>query len=208
MSYTEHSRRAARWDCGLTASPTGCGDPEKMSYTELSRRAARWDCGLTTIGEFTMTRNLIYTTILIIFVTFSISCNNRPKLERPEGMPELHPCSVTVTFGGQAIEGVVVSLTPEDGSKWGASGSTNKNGTAALSTSYGFKGVPEGKYTIAFVRIIQNPDFDDNDPKSMPFRSLIPAKYGKGKSKETVEIKAGEKNKFTFELDAGEEFVR
>jgi hypothetical protein len=122
-------------------------------------------------------------------------------------MPALHPCSVEVTFGGQIIEGVVASLTPEDGSKWGASGSTDKTGTAVMSTSYGFKGVPIGKYTVAFVRIIQNPDFNDNDPKSMPFCSLIPAKYGEGKSKETLEITVG-KNSFTFVLDAGEEFVK
>ncbi|MDR3197137.1 MAG: hypothetical protein LBU34_04640 [Planctomycetaceae bacterium] len=155
-----------------------------------------------------MNRIFICLTVLALSAILCTSCNNGNQLVRPDGMPELCPCSVTVTFGGKTIEGVIVLVTPEDASKWGASGSTDKNGTAVLSTSYGFKGVPAGKYVIAFTRIIQNPNFNENDPKSMPFHSLIPAKYGQGKSTEKVEIKAGEKNVFSFALDAGEEFVQ
>lgn len=147
---------------------------------------------------------------LLLTATISgISCSYRPQLERPKGMPELLPCSISVTFGGNVIEGVMVSLIPiESNSDWKPSGTTDKNGTAILSTSYGFKGVPAGKYTVAFVRVVENPNYNENDSKSMPNRSLIPLKYGLKKSTEQVEVKTGEKNVFSFALDAGEEFVR
>ncbi|MDR1964214.1 MAG: hypothetical protein LBQ50_10580 [Planctomycetaceae bacterium] len=147
--------------------------------------------------------------IVLLLITVScISCNYRPKLERPEGMPELHPCSVTVTFGGSAMQAVIVSLIPvESNSEWKPTGTTDKNGTAMPSASYGFKGVPEGKYFVAFTRTVDNPNYDENDPQSPPARSLIPWKYSIGKSTETLEIKAGEKNKFSLALDAGEELV-
>jgi hypothetical protein len=155
---------------------------------------------------FTMPRKIIVLLFLVLFIT---ACSNRPKLERPEGMPELHPCSVTVTFGGTVMEGVTISLTPvEKDSQWIASGATDKNGTAIPCSSYGFKGVPEGKYAVAFTRLVTNPNYNENNSKSPYAQSLIPLKYGIGKSNETVEIKAGEKNKFSFALDAGEESVR
>jgi hypothetical protein len=129
-------------------------------------------------------------------------------LERPDDLPELHPCSITVTFGGNILEGVLVTLIPEDGSKWKPSATTDSNGTSKPDASFGFTGVPQGKYTVAFTFITDNPDYNDRDRKSQRFRSLIPLKYGLKKSTEKVEIKAGEKNVFSFALDAGEELVR
>jgi hypothetical protein len=122
-------------------------------------------------------------------------------------MPELCPCSITVTFGGQPIEGVTVSLVPENRSEWKPSGATNKRGTALPSTSYGFQGVPEGKYTVAFTKLVTNPDYNENDRKSPYAQSLIPLKYGLEESKEKIEIKAGEKNKFSYDYEAGEEWT-
>ncbi|MDR0611002.1 MAG: hypothetical protein LBG58_12890 [Planctomycetaceae bacterium] len=155
-----------------------------------------------------MTKKII---VLLLFVVtlLGVSCSYRPKLERPEGMPELHPCSITVTFGGEVMEAVMVYLIPfESDTPWKPSGSTNKNGKVIPSTSYGFKGVPAGKYTVAFTRTVDNLDYNEMDPQSPRTRSLVPWKYSIGKSTETIEIKAGEKNVFSFALDAGEELVR
>jgi hypothetical protein len=152
-----------------------------------------------------MTKKIIVLLLLSVTLT-NISCSYQRKLERPEGLPELYPCSISVTFGGNAIEGVKVSLTPVDGDmKWKPSGLTDKNGTAKLDTSYGFEGVPVGLYTISFSKIIHTAD--DSDPSIPENKSLIPLKYKQGNFSEKIEIKAEEKNEFSFVLDAGEEFV-
>ncbi|MDR1960491.1 MAG: hypothetical protein LBQ54_15885 [Planctomycetaceae bacterium] len=146
--------------------------------------------------------------VLLFFVTAAcVSCSRRPKLERPDGLPKLHPCSVTVTFGGHAMEGILVTLIPEDGSKWQPNATTDNEGTATPNASFGFKGAPAGKYTVAFTYVTDNPDYDERNPKSRRFLSLIPLKYGRDQSTEKLEIKAGEKNRFSYELEAGEEFV-
>ncbi|MDR2438473.1 MAG: hypothetical protein LBE12_03745 [Planctomycetaceae bacterium] len=146
--------------------------------------------------------------VLVLLTIICASCNTKPKLERPNDLPELHPCSITVTFGGKILEGVLVTLIPEDGSKWKPNATTDSNGTSKPNASFGFTGVPQGKYTVAFTLITDNPDYDDSKTHSRRFRSLIPLKYQPGKSTEKVEIKAGEKNVFSFALDAGEELVR
>ncbi|MDR2171059.1 MAG: hypothetical protein LBP59_13025 [Planctomycetaceae bacterium] len=146
---------------------------------------------------------------LLVFIV-CLSCNRRPALERPKDMPKLLTCYVTVTFGEKPIEGVIVSLVPVESpeSKWRPSGITNKKGVATPSSSYGFKGVPEGKYFVSFTKVVDNPDYDEENPASLPNRSLIPLKYGIGKSKEIIEIKAGKKNEFSYTLESGEEYVR
>ncbi|MDR0391003.1 MAG: hypothetical protein LBH59_03775 [Planctomycetaceae bacterium] len=120
----------------------------------------------------------------------------------PEGLPKLYPCKITVTFGGEAIEGVRISLvSTEPNYKWKSGGSTNKNGVAEMRTSFAYSGVPSGKFTIAFDKIEDS--FGDTVETMTPM-SLIPLKYRPDKSTEIVEIKEG-KNEFTFTLDGGKE---
>ncbi|MDR1494134.1 MAG: hypothetical protein LBT05_15645 [Planctomycetaceae bacterium] len=144
----------------------------------------------------------------LIFTLTLNACSYRPKLERPEGMPELLPCSITATFGGKIVKGVTVSLTPLEGNKtWSPSGTTNDNGTAYPETSYGFKGVPVGQYRVSFTCFETNPNYDENNPKSPWAKSFIPLKYSKSQSKKTLEVQTDGKNNFVFTLDAGEEPV-
>lgn len=130
----------------------------------------------------------------------SMGCNRLP--DRPEGLPPLYPCKMTVTFGGKTLEDVTVSLLPEDkSSKWKSGGQTDGSGDVAVKTAFAFPGAPEGKYTVAFVK---QEERIGNTSESMTPVSLIPLKYGPTKSTEKVEIAKG-KNQFTFELDGGEE---
>ena len=145
-----------------------------------------------------MTRHILPLPLLFIVIT---GCS---RLERPEGLPELYPCSITATFGGQAIEGVNIQLTPEQpGSKWQAGGKTDSKGVAVLTTAVGFHGVPEGKYFVSFTKTEQR---GGNTVAEMTPKSLIPLKYSPGKSTEIIEVKP-EKNVFSFSLDAGEEIA-
>ena len=145
-----------------------------------------------------MIRNVL---LLLLFCVIVTGCS---RLERPAGMPELYPCSITVTFGGEAVEDVRVQLLPEDrDNKWGAGGRTDSKGVAVMSAAVGFNGVPEGRYVISFTKTEER---EGMTVAEMTPRSLIPLKYSSTNSTEVVEIKP-ERNAFSFALDAGEEIV-
>ena len=140
--------------------------------------------------------------ILLIVVSIFAGCRRLPP--PPDGLPPLHPCKITVTFGGAAIEGVTVSLvSKEPGLKWKSGGMTNAKGVAELRTSFAYLGVPEGTFTVGFVKIMDQ-EAEARTMEEMASMSAIPIKYAPDKSEETVEIKKG-KNEFTFNLDAGQE---
>ncbi|MDR2763269.1 MAG: hypothetical protein LBB88_11745 [Planctomycetaceae bacterium] len=132
--------------------------------------------------------------ILIIVVEIQvISCSRRPK--RPADLPELTPCIVTVTFGGEIMKGVGILMTPEDKNvnKWGAGGITNDEGKATMVTSAVFDGVVSGRYIISFKK--NGESVDMNAPPS-----LIPKKYLTGNSKEIIEVTT-DKSEYAFKLD-------
>jgi hypothetical protein len=132
--------------------------------------------------------------VLIIFAEFQlISCSRRVK--RPADLPALTPCVVSVTFGGEIMEGVGVYLTPEDKTinKWSAGGITNNEGKATMITSSVFNGVVPSKYIISFRKVGKSVNM--NAPPS-----LIPKKYMSGQSKETITVTT-EQKEYAFELE-------
>ena len=139
--------------------------------------------------------------VLLLFASLLVSgCQRLP--DRPADLPELHPCTITVTFGGEAIEDVTVSLISDvQGYKWKAGGTTDKKGVVKLKTAFAYPGVPVGTYKVSFSKMEERVG---NTLAEMSPRSFIPLKYGAGKSEEIVEINSG-KNNFTFALDGGEE---
>ena len=139
--------------------------------------------------------------VLLLFALLLVSaCQRLP--DRPADLPELHPCTVSVTFGGEAIEGVTVSLVSDiQGYKWKAGGKTDEKGIVKLKTAFAYPGVPVGTFKVSFSKMEERVG---NTLEEMSPRSFIPLKYGAGKSEEVVEVKPG-KNNFTFTLDGGEE---
>ncbi|MDR1923668.1 MAG: hypothetical protein LBQ66_04770 [Planctomycetaceae bacterium] len=127
----------------------------------------------------------IRVTIILLLVLLMIyqvlGCGRR--VRRPADLPPLTPCVISVTFGGEVMDGVGVLLTPEDSSvnKWSAGGLTDSEGKAKMVTSSAFDGVVPGNYVISF-RKLDKP-VDMNAPPS-----LIPQKYITGISKETITI--------------------
>jgi hypothetical protein len=148
-----------------------------------------------------MTRNLMTAAAAFLMIVFVLTgCKRLPP--PPEGLPKLYPCKITVTFGGEIIENVSVSLISADpNDKWKSGGKTDQTGTAVLRTSFAYTGVPEGTFTVCFEKTREN---QGETIAGMTPTSLIPLKYRAGQSKETVEIKPGN-NEFTFTLDGGEE---
>ena len=137
--------------------------------------------------------------ILLCFAVFTLGCGKYP--DRPADLPPLHPCKITVTFGGEPKENVTVALISDQKTKWKSGGQTDKKGVVQLKTAFAFDGVPEGDYTIAFSKW---EDRVGNTLEEMVPMSMIPLKYGPKESKETISVKKG-KNNFKFSLDAGEE---
>ena len=70
----------------------------------------------------------------------------------PPDWPKTYPCTITVTKGGQPLEGVTVLLTrTENHGSWAVSGLTDSSGVAVIETSWtkaAAKGAPEGTFTI------------------------------------------------------------
>ena len=122
-----------------------------------------------------------------------IGCQRLP--ERPEGMPELVPCTVVVTFGGEKMEGVGILLQPKnkDENNWSAGGQTDSEGKAVMKTAAYYQGVVPGEYIISFQK---------SRPEGMgPGVPLIPVKYFPTKSKETITVSKSQ-TEYVFTLDA------
>ena len=67
---------------------------------------------------------------------------------RPDGMPPLHPCTVTITQNGSPAADVSVRFVTKETSAWPVTGTTDASGKAAMVTYGQFKGAPLGEYTV------------------------------------------------------------
>ena len=137
---------------------------------------------------------------LFLGIALAVGCRQP---ERPEGLPELYPCEIVVTFGGEPMEGVLATLTPEtpELKKWRAGGTTDVEGRIKVKTAFCWEGIAAGTYRLGFTK---EEERVGETAEEMTPTSLIPLKYAPQNSELTIEAKP-EKNKFTFELDAGEE---
>jgi len=130
---------------------------------------------------------------------YAIGCQRLP--ERPEGMPELVPCTVVVTFGGEKIEGVRIILHPKnkEESDWAAGGQTDAEGKAILKTAAYFQGVVPGEYTISFQK--HAPEEVERSGMWHPSKPLVPVKYSPANSRETISVPKSQ-TEYVFTLDA------
>jgi 5-hydroxyisourate hydrolase-like protein (transthyretin family) len=93
---------------------------------------------------------------LTLFCTlFSVSgCKDS---SRPEDLPKLFPCVITITQEGKPLEEASVELVAADqnNAKYKSLTITDTEGKANMST-YGHKGVPAGKYKVVVTKNIQD----------------------------------------------------
>ncbi|WP_153556708.1 carboxypeptidase regulatory-like domain-containing protein [Roseimaritima sediminicola] len=85
--------------------------------------------------------------------------------QRPEGMPELYPATLTVVQDGQPLPEATVSLFAEDASlnRWPAGGVTDESGVATLMTYSKYPGVPAGTF-----KVMVNKTVTEGDPIPEP----------------------------------------
>lgn len=77
------------------------------------------------------------------------------KDNRPEDLPSLFPCVITVVQEGVPLEEAAVNFVPVErtDAKYRAAGITNTEGKATIKT-YGFEGSPEGKYKVTVRKLV------------------------------------------------------
>jgi len=98
-------------------------------------------------GKMKLNSNLLLLPGLLLALTFLSGCDQKAK---PAGMPDLYPCSITITQGGGPLQGALVRLEPKQGGNigWGVDGRTNARGVAQIATGIDFKGAPAGEYFV------------------------------------------------------------
>jgi hypothetical protein len=82
---------------------------------------------------------------IIVISTLASGCSRND--DRPTDLPSLFPCTITVTQDGVPLAGATVSLVSSTEAKYRSSSITDEKGNASMIT-YGFPGVPEGKYKV------------------------------------------------------------
>jgi hypothetical protein len=95
--------------------------------------------------------------IIIAFMLAVVSLTGCSNSNRPSDMPTLFPCVVMITQEGSPLNGANVMLIPMPGTqdKYQASAVTDGGGKATLVT-YGFDGIPAGKYKVCIRKVISD----------------------------------------------------
>ena len=133
------------------------------------------------------------------------------------GDEKLYPVAVTITESGKPVEGAIVILDRQSGTKVNSSGLTNSQGIAEIMIDAEWKGAPQGTY---MVRISKEPPFtpdltneeyaqlplnkqeDYNNrmlAKRKQLKPIIPPVLSGGVSPLKMEVSAG-KNAETFDI--------
>jgi len=143
-----------------------------------------------------MSYRFYYIVLPVLLFAFS-GCKRLPP--RPEGMPELTPCTILVTFGGEQLEEVSVRLQPKDPQvhNWAAGGQTDSDGKAFLKTALYYDGVVPGEYFVIFQKYAK----PDSARPMAPDVPLIPIKYSKASPAVTIDVSTSQKE-YVFTLDA------
>jgi hypothetical protein len=117
-----------------------------------------------------------YVVFLCLCVSFLLGCHKSP---RPEGLPDLHSCTITVTQNGNPVADVSVQLIAKEESVWPVTGTTDTSGNAVLVTYGQFRGVPIGDYIVVLSKRSTEPKTPANEYVSgvTEVYSLIDIKY-------------------------------
>ncbi|MDR2705833.1 MAG: type II secretion system GspH family protein [Planctomycetaceae bacterium] len=108
--------------------------------------------------------------ILLVFLLFvSFGCHGQ---KRPDGMPELYPCSLNFSMENIPLEGASITLHPivDSSSTYTAGGTTDKNGKVIVMTSGKYEGAPIGKYhvTVIKTKLVFEPGYEPENIKITP----------------------------------------
>lgn len=120
---------------------------------------------------------------------FCLMLSGCVRQNKPDGMPALVPCTITVAQDGVPLFDANVTLHPADGNKWTGNGATDKNGKAMIFTWGTHPGIAPGKYSVTVAKVETEklpPRPTGSGPGKMPDSfNLVDLKYGE---KETTDL--------------------
>ncbi|MGL4942724.1 MAG: hypothetical protein ACRC46_05995 [Thermoguttaceae bacterium] len=86
-------------------------------------------------------------------IAFS-GCSAQKPPQKPDGLPDLVPCEITVRLDGKGISGAGVRLKSLDATQtWTVAGTTNESGVAKIATYAEFLGAPAGEYIVLVTKV-------------------------------------------------------
>ena len=92
----------------------------------------------------------IHTTVLL-FLAAALFSGCSPS-DRPEGLPTLYPCEITVIQDGAPLAGANVTFMGDQ--PWAVGGGTDDKGVARIFTHGKFEGAPIGTYSVLISKTI------------------------------------------------------
>ncbi|MDD3589010.1 MAG: hypothetical protein PHO46_01875 [Thermoguttaceae bacterium] len=149
--------------------------------------------------------------LTVVMLTCCVSCKEERK---PDGMPDLYPCTVKLTQEGQPLEGAFILCQSDDAQliRWAVTGQTGADGVAKIFTMGKFAGAPAGTFAVVVTKEESEggsaPSEDDmTEMKSGGFGgdvySLVSLdQTAKETTPHKITVEAGGKN--AFEFDCGE----
>jgi hypothetical protein len=151
-------------------------------------------------------RHLTIVTLLLLWVFLVLSgCS---QTEYPKDLPRLYSGTIMITQQNVPLADASVFLTPTDGNKWNAGGTTDANGQAVLYTHGKYKGIAVGVYKVTVDKYEVEPEKPNaeaiyrktgNYPVPDAY-SFVDLKYT-DLNKTPLEVIISEKNRsFSFDL--------
>lgn len=137
---------------------------------------------------------------IVVSLTTLTGCGGR---RSAPGRPQTVPVKVTVTYRGAPVAEANIQFLP-NGTGNAATGITDKQGIARLTTFDQNDGVVPGIYRVTIRKSIQvggsNPDDPDAPPVRATYREELPAKYAAPETSGLSAQVSKSQTEFSFEL--------
>ncbi|MFG0263424.1 MAG: carboxypeptidase regulatory-like domain-containing protein [Novipirellula sp. JB048] len=104
------------------------------------------------------------TGLLAAVLLTAVGCTSE---EKPAGMPELQPVTLTIQQDGAPLPAASVQLigTGSEASQWVSGGSTDDNGQVVVMTHGRYKGAPVGTYKVTVSKtLVEGSTMPSDDP--------------------------------------------
>lgn len=123
---------------------------------------------------------------------------------RPEGMPKLHPVTITIIQDGKPLEGASVVLTPVEPAnvKWFSGGETDSRGIVTPRVHGKYKGSPAGRYFVSVSKTETEPTPPEKLDTDFVANSynLIDPKFRESPELQEIEVVSSGKNAWTLDV--------
>jgi hypothetical protein len=112
----------------------------------------------------------------LIFLVLVAGCARE---QRPEGIPTLYPCNITITQDGKPLAGAMVTLYTESSEdrRWSPGGTTDSQGVIQIKVLGKYLGAPAGTYKVT----VAKHEIENVDSNSYYHVSLVETQYIKVK---------------------------